>query len=582
MNLKINTLFTFRHLYLLIPFVGFCILPFTTTKGVYLPHIEWKWVINYCLIAVTLILFWCDKSLRNLPRLPTYMVYILGVMAIILGFNYFYHSLPFFSYITVEKLGFCALTLFFFNFFQNKNISKLLLLSLTPFLLATFLFLSLGFYLYSTDRSLALAGPFGNMNMATQFVVLSLSVQLTFLTKKSTLNPWAQKALIFLSVYSLTYLYFASSRSALIGAILVIASLTLWRKLTLKRAFIISALTAVTILFAHLFTSPQTRFYEKQPVTKDARLSIYINTVNMITKHPLGVGAHQYEFTSLPFIIKDLFPTYNERHYIRSPHSFPLKVLVQDGIIYGILLALLIYLFLRHFHQKIFISPDFPTLVSISFFIALIPEIIFQFPLENPFPFFAISFFLGLLLACCTQKSIPITNKSKIAAIGIVIPLLFIMTLSTAISMPMAFQGERDLKCAKLACQLNPAYWKGCVNEARIEISRGHKKRALIQLQKVLRASPLNFYALKAVSRIGLQEGGESFAWGCHGFWLFDQIFQSQSKLHETLVRACSPNLLRSFEEKGFEEGYRQFLYQIGIDRAPLPTLKDFGKKIGF
>ena len=102
-----------------------------------------------------------------------------------------------------------------------------------------------------------------------------------------------------------------------------------------------------------------------------------------------------------------------------------------------------------------------------------------------------------------------------------------------------------------------------------------------IKLQKILQRTPLNFFALMDISEIALLEGGEKYNWGCHGFWLYDQIFQSRSSLHQALIRNCDSNLILSFEKEGFESAYRYFLHHIGIDRGPFPTLQDFWKKTG-
>ncbi|MCP4923012.1 MAG: hypothetical protein GY915_03150, partial [bacterium] len=161
-------------------------------------------------------------------------------------------------------------------------------------------------------------------------------------------------------------------------------------------------------------------------------------------------------------------------------------------------------------------------------------------------------------------------------------PFFLVMTISTALSFPLAFQGQWDEKKAHLACQLNPAYWKGCVNEARAAARHGDIARAKIKLQKILQRTPLNFFALMDISDLALKTGGAEHDWGCHGTWLYDQLFQGQSSLHAPLIQQCSPDLLQSFAKEGFEPRYRHFLYHIGIDRGPFPTLKDFGQKLGF
>ena len=72
----------------------------------------------------------------------------------------------------------------------------------------------------------------------------------------------------------------------------------------------------------------------------DSRLNIYENTIEMVSKNPVGVGVNSFEY----FHPKYAYPgtqqasSYvNERQILRTPHNIVLKVYSELGLFGGTL-----------------------------------------------------------------------------------------------------------------------------------------------------------------------------------------------------------------------------------------------------
>ena len=129
------------------------------------------------------------------------------------------------------------------------------------------------------------------------------------------------------------------------------------------------------------------------------RLAILKQTWEMIKDNPLGVGADYFEFSFIPY--KNSVPSFppRENSLEKSPHNEFLRFLAEDGIISTLIGIIFIYWHFSINRRKILnFLQDESGCQALALVVFLIPELLFQFPLQTPFPFLLVTILAGFFL----------------------------------------------------------------------------------------------------------------------------------------------------------------------------------------
>lgn len=365
------------------------------------------------------------------------------------------------SYLSIlfglKPLALYVLSYFFFqldtNFIQKHHQSFFTLCGL---LLTAFL--SLHIYevydfrvLKDTIDQGRMLGTFGNINMVSEFFILSLPFLYWYLTQpKSSAN--AQFKFLALTFWVFIILY-SRSRSSWIG--LVLFTLYIAYKHFNKKHLAYMSLGWALYLACILIPSTQ-----KDTVSDDKknsfieRLSLYKATAQLIADRPLGTGLGTFTNEIIPYrLVQEHKP--HEFQYADQPHSEILKWGAQYGWL-GLIfcLGLLVYIVLSLFKIN--------NTLLISGFLVLLPQILFQFPFENPASILLISMYLGYWL----KKKIPeqsIQNSWKTRAVLICLGIVMILNSFAYIySIYVESQLNKNLEKTTMMCSIYPINHKNC------------------------------------------------------------------------------------------------------------------------
>lgn len=383
------------------------------------------------------------------------------------------------------------------------------------------------------------SGTFGENNMCAQFLVFALPFGLLQRAEGES-RRW--KWLSFLgSALNLAFLLLHQSRSALIGAVLIL----LWSTVTAGRS---ARLRLLSILFAAIGISSglsasqtiEASFFDKASSNSD-RLELYLETLQMIELVPLGVGAGRFEFDSIPFLRAGQFKA-GEGILYRSPHSEPLRFLAEEGIVWSLLcLCLLIALFSanRTRWRGVIISVGNQGLTA-PLALAALPEFLFQFPLHNavPIPFF------GLLISrLVNRSSVVCAANSYVRGLLVLFGLGIVSSgLIIALANYKATTAEDPREFIR-ACKLNPSNWYLCSLTAQYLIESGDTKSATELMLDELGRRPFNFVALRS---LGVAHWHDQKPEKACEFFLREQKILGPNHSNSQFVEENCPALLSS------------------------------------
>lgn len=405
----------------------------------------------------------------------------------------------------LDRAAVCALTICFFQF---ESVDELFLGVRWPVSLAAITVCAISltqFILYRVIESQPsvrfFAGTFGENNMCAQFLCLALAVVLP-LRQSAIRTRWFYWSSL-VSVVIFTFLNLHQSRSALIGAGLIVTLLTFLHG---KREFIrIGCIAALGLLLSVGLQSLQKTAAvptDKSNSTAD-RKELYLETANMIWQVPFGVGSGRYEFDSIPFLKGGKFQA-GEAMVYKSPHSEPLRFLAEEGIAWSIvagLAMLMIFGFKQLFRS---LRAGDPQAIAISAVcLALTPEFLFQFPLENAVPLY----FFGFLVAARLKRiENPVVSQglSKYV-IGFIAVVVVSFASLFAFSNYQATTAVRSEEYVS-ACHRSTYNWFLCTSAARAAIESGDTKTGRALMLDELSRRPFDYMALR---NLGIAEWTE-------------------------------------------------------------------------
>ncbi len=260
------------------------------------------------------------------------------------------------------------------------------------------------------------------------------------------------------------------------------------------------------------------------------RIELYSKSLEMLLANPAGTGLGSYEFGFIPYKSHGDLPT-TEGIVDKTPHSELLRWGIENGWLYIIILVIFCWCLLSNL-WRLPIEKALRLSIVGSFLIAL-PQILFQFPFENAFPFFHFS---GLLaLTCSGSRTVKVpANRSYllfgVACFSVVIGFGFFLSKYNEFN----FQNRIDK--LGLACSLYPANWHACTREIELEIDAQQYDAAKENLKKELHRRPFNFLALK--NSIILQMKTQQKT-PCLELRAYDWLFDENSSVHSLTESNC-------------------------------------------
>lgn len=401
---------------------------------------------------------------------------------------------------------------------------------------------------------------FGNVNMTGQFLGFAV-VALLFGPGWDHGGRWARavrsiRAAVLAA--SLVYLGFLSTRSVLLGLAAAGAVHTTARWRSLRTGWRLAA--ALSVAGVVLVTVG--RFVQRDPLvgvhkieSVAQRLAVWQSTARMIAERPMGVGAGNFGLEFPPYLAEGtLAPT--ESLVFLSPHNEVLRVLAEEGVLVCAIAAVLLAALLRELHRSEAVErwrsgPGALLGPALAFFAV---EALFQFPLGTAFGSLMAAALLGLALASVEGGASGPARREPVAAksgrtwtlLGSLLAALVLVALARVAAAEYLFVNRRDdLRAQQRACRLNPRHTPACVTAAWLEARAGDLGPARARLVRVVRRSPYDGPAIKLLGEVALAQGdGDS---GCLYLWVYDELFERRSSVHERLGLSCGPALLASF-----------------------------------
>ena len=243
----------------------------------------------------------------------------------------------------------------------------------------------------------------------------------------------------------------------------------------------------------------------------EIRKARWLNTIELIKDHPLGIGPGNFEFGYFPYRnSKAEDPEANASMIPKSPHNGILELASENGLftlacflwlVSGVAFLLLVkYWRVAQFRKGNLI------LLSLSVLSFLAFDGSFNFPAETPFPFFAFVIFSGFALSQVSTLPTRRVNAKKIAVAGYVVAaLLSFYTAVLAFAHWSEKQGSAELKLR--ACIILPDIWRNCLDSAYTSLRLQKPDLSLIIVDKLIEKntwmSPAREAKIYALIRMG-------------------------------------------------------------------------------
>lgn len=506
--------------------------------GVFLIPLVWSRYLNANYVSAKFFLVYLISSLSLFvssrwcvwPQLPKPLLFsIMAMIALHLTSPFIsgdlVHVLYMFKFLSFSFFAYYFYTLKIdFDVFLKKYDVILLLVAG-----AIFGFASNDFYLYRIEKSditsLFLLGSFGNVNMLAEFFILSLPLIHLWRSSRAQVPTFLKDILFFGWIF---FVFYCRSRSALIG----LGLWTIWslahKKLS-RREWALMALAFICYQIALLTPHIEDVASAVKGESFRQRLHLYQMTLKLIADNPFGVGVGQFFNEIMPYLVNSNFRPV-EYVYFDQPHSEVLKWAVQFGWL-GFFLPLIIfgYLAFYAFRQKFFFLT--------ASLMVLAPQIIFQFPFENPasLTYLAFLFALALGLFRIGKESL-IRFKYRtsiffISLIGVAHSILFV----TAIFLETSHNGNVSL--AEKACELYPVSLNGCFVRDQFLIGTNRLVQGRIALKDDLLRFPYHAGLMRILPAYLKTTGNDQKT--CQAVLMYDFVYEKQTFFKENVLQTC-------------------------------------------
>jgi len=536
------------------PLIAFLFVPFALAPGWADGFTSAKWHVLAGLAGVLLLGERWLSDCVGLPRLSSSAWRWCAVLAVVVVAGGLRHGLVWAQQPLVARGAFVALALAAFWSFRRTRLRLAPLR--TAVLVAAAIVVGLGLAQFAGFDSLAwlgtgdhLSATFGNVNMAAQFLGLSLVI---LLSAPRADEPRALRwSTGLVAALVAAYLALAGTRSvalAMTVALGVLAFLGRPGFARLCRIGIGAVFVASLVRGSPVAPRPVAQVVQASKETSaQMRLAVWADTLEMIRRRPLGVGAGNFEHAFMPYALAGRSRP-GEDLVFRSPHNEYLRLFAEEGLAGGLILLALLVALVRALHRCPAVarwrSEPGALLAGGGAFLAV--EACFQFPFELAWPSLVAGVLLGLALAClddpgseCGEPAfVPSRSRLGDAACVVLAAGLLFGTARLALAAGLAARVD-DVAALDRACALDPRQVEACVRAAWRHSVAGEHLATRRGLEALLVRSPAYFPALKLLGEDLLGEGQAEA--GCRQLRLYDGLFHGHSSLHERVEVTCPP-----------------------------------------
>ena len=544
-------------------FLTFFIIPLAVSSMMRDNFTVIKWKILHLFTAFALFqLFFVHKVLAFPSFKRSIGWTFLGIISLWI-FEYFFHYIPLISEVTVDRMAFIVLTIFFYQLFKRSPetldlIGYALIFSMGCFIFFTFYkrnlvwpdIMALSPFRHPDKVSLT----FGNENMAAQF--FGIAVIAVFRQIFIVPQFWFKLLCGFLFCIFMFFLVATSCRSVAIGTCLgtILYGVFKFPSFYQKR-IVIGVFLACILASPFLFHLRASSAYH--------RLEMWKNALTMAQDYPLGVGRGKFNFYHVLYQENTQIQPRSENLVDRTPHNEFLKYLTEEGWIFVGLVFCLIFLFLRHYGWELLslLKGNERTQFAIAFFALLLVEGMVQFPFEVAFTFLTIVMVLGYVLSL-------LPSREKFTWPLILSIPLFVFFSSAIAALGIANLGNgckaHTTLFPRLGCTIAPYEWRTCDRQGyNLVIQKEYSELVQHCLQQLI-WRPYNFPVLFQLGYAYHQMG--QMEQSCKIAWFYDRLFNHRSRLSSFLKHHCPKGHQGLLLNLSLKEHYRALFWDLPED----------------
>lgn len=449
---------------------------------------------------------------------------------------------------TVMLAQFIVFSLIFLltiNIFNDYKKIEILLKSIVVSLTLVSIIGLLQYYFFNIDfiRNLFTqiavpAATFGNKNMASHFVVMTLPLSLILIfTSKNNRQVVLYSVTTIIGAWFLIYIV---ARQAYVATIVELFVLSLffildkWKNkdksllvtMVNKKSKGVSIFTIlIFLIFAANFTNQgfnvennsHSKVEKIQSISVDEfnpRIPAWRNTIEMIKEHPImGVGVGQWQ-AKYPLyydrVMKDII--FNEGTRLKRLHNDYLEILANVGVIGYVFLLWLSWLMIRKIWSNLTnhkCEYRFYVLSLTLGIIGFLVVAVFSFPVRAFFPAFLLFVFIGVIDSINSTSVALRFDRGRHLFLAIIMGIftvyitwksstwLFAKHFNTT-SIQLLLHNERELsvKYGLIALSLNPKSSHYFYTTARALHDAGEAENSILYYKKAINISPFNTFAL--------------------------------------------------------------------------------------
>jgi hypothetical protein len=476
-------------------------------------------------VVLCLLLFF-KKTPNQIPSGRSFSGLI--VMAGFFVLSSLWNHSTFFEERWIQRYIFFLMAFLVLQFSTNrKQYIRALCFALIPY---TFWICSESFYQFFAvcragdplERS-CFAGNFGNINMLSQYLALSLPI--VFYTRKELQQSRWSAIIDFLVVLMSSLILLSACRSSILAmiAVYIMEILKPWA-VDRKRAFAMAILSSLIFLMASNrvnIDTGQGALGSTKENSARYRLQIWEKTIEMGLDHPLGAGVNNFEYGFLPYKLTSSLAV-ESREVDKSPHNEFLRLFSEDGWPSLLLILSLMGIFLFRQVPKFFQTPQGS--FGLRYLLCCLPEIIFQFPTDMWSPVLLSALAVPLIYDFKFRPvKFSIGIKAGLLLLSLVLPVLVWVRQVRVI--PAEF--------SSVYCQLFPDEWKMCGEYFKVHFEAHEFQAASNAIAPVIRRQPFNFIALHFDYLLGNPENNSKLA--CN-YW---NLFRGQASIPGSDVSGC-------------------------------------------
>lgn len=427
-----------------------------------------------------------------------------------------------------ESIAFGILIVFFMNKFPYY------LDLVKPFLIGTFILMFQGFFI---------ASSMGNINILAEYLILLLPLAILFCKSAQGKEKYLVWTTTSLMVFVLAI---TQCRSAWIG----IALIAVYELRKFKKTMVF-----LTLSFVVAFTGYNV--IHKRDST-GFRFDVYKSAVTMLKDNPLGIGGGNFQFNFIPYQLKNAEAP-REAEIYASPHDEFLKWGIEEGWMF-LAFAILFWTMLGYplFNgSKISGEPKFDTFIRCAFLVT-IPQLLFQFPFDNPATILILALNLSYMLSFA-NKSIGMDKWLKIG-IGVFLAGFILQAVCKNTSRWLESQHTNEAQNLKFACELDDTNWRACFLHAMKVVTSDKPEETLPILQNSIRNRPFDYHALRAVNFYFAAMGDERKA--CEVSKVYNFLLSDTKMFKDFEHNKCKdiPLPIHFENPKQFTEDYKKWL----------------------